>query len=154
MANSDEHDPTGYSNEEADVRIEQMNKRMKKLEVCAREDMAAPKLYGPKEADITIVSWGSNKGAILDALAQFDNVNFLHITWINPFPAEAVAKILKKAKHIINIECNYSGQMAALIREKTGIEIQDNLLRYDGRPIYPEEIIEKIKKILSNSPNS
>ena len=151
VANSDEHDTTGYSNEEAEVRQAQMDKRMKKLETCAQADMEAPKLYGPKEAEITLVSWGSNKGAILDALKNFSNVNFLHITWISPFPTAAVRKVLKKAKHIINLECNYSGQMAALIREKTGLEIKDNLLKYDGRPIYPEEIVEKIKSIkLSN----
>ena len=37
--------------------------------------------------------------------------------------------------------------MASLIREQTGIEIKNKLLKYDGRPFYPEEIIEKIKEI-------
>jgi len=147
VANSDEHNEYGYDDESAANRISQMEKRMKKLETCAQEDMEEPVLYGPKDADVTLVSWGSNKGAILDAIAEFDNVNFLHIAWISPFPADAVKKILTGAKHIINIECNYSGQMAGLIREKTGISIDDNLLKYDGRPLFPEEIINKIKSI-------
>ena len=44
----------------------------------------------------------------------------------------------------MDIECNFSGQMANLIQEKTGIDIKDRFLKYDGRIIYPEEIIEKL----------
>jgi len=150
VVNSDEHSQVGYSNEEADNRIEQMEKRMRKLETCKELDMDKPQLYGPKKADLTIVSWGSNKGAILDAMKEFDNVNFLHIVWINPFPEDEVRKVLEKAKHILNIECNYSAQMGGLISEKTGIKIENNLLRYDGRPFFPEEIVEKIRDFLNS----
>ncbi|MBI3887975.1 hypothetical protein HY310_02810 [Candidatus Microgenomates bacterium] len=52
---------------------------------------------------------------------------------------------MAKAKKIINIECNQGAQMASLIREKTGIEITENLLKYDGRPIFPEEIEDILK---------
>ena len=112
--------------------------------------MPAPRLIGPKNADLTIVSWGSNKGAILEAIKNFSNVNFLHITWVSPFPAKEVKNILNKARRILNIECNYSAQMSGLIKERTGIEIENNLLKYDGRPFYPEEITAQIKKVLSS----
>lgn len=52
------------------------------------------------------------------------------------------------AKHIVNVECNYSAALGGLIKEQTGIEISDNFLKYDGRPIFPEEIIEKLETIL------
>lgn len=148
MGNSDEHDEAGYSNESIQNRINQMNKRMQKLQTCAKTDMPAPKLFGPKNADLTVISWGSNKGAILEAMKNLKNVNFLHLTWANPFPTKAVKKVLKKARKILNVECNYSAQMAGLIQEKTGIAIKNNLLKYDGRPFYPEEIIAQIKKII------
>jgi 2-oxoglutarate/2-oxoacid ferredoxin oxidoreductase subunit alpha len=150
VANSDEHNLEGYSTEEIEIRNEQMRKRMSKLKTCAEEDMPKPTLYGPEKADITLVSWGSNKGSILQALKNFDNVNYLHINWISPFPTEEIKKILSEAGHIVNIECNYSGQMGGLIKEKTGIEIKDNLLKYDGRPFFVEEIKEKIKSVLAN----
>jgi pyruvate/2-oxoacid:ferredoxin oxidoreductase alpha subunit len=38
--------------------------------------------------------------------------------------------------------------MAGLIKEQTGIEISDNLLKYDGRPFFAEEIAEKIESML------
>lgn len=147
IANSDEHDEYGYSSEEIDVRNKMMGKRMKKLVTCAQKDMPDPEVYGPKNADITILSWGSNKGSILEAIKSFSNVNYVHVTWMNPFPAEFLTKILSKSKHIVDIECNYSGQLADLVKEKTGVDIKDRYLRYDGRIIYPEEIVEKLNSV-------
>ena len=146
VVNSDEHNEAGYSNEEARNRIEQMKKRMQKLETCAKKDMPAPQFFGPKNADLTIVSWGSNKGVILEAMKNFTNVNFLYLTWISPFPAYEIKKVLSKARSALNIECNFSAQMGGIIRERTGVEIKNNLLKYDGRPFFPEEITAQIKK--------
>ncbi len=153
IANSDEHNAAGYSNEESKNRLEQMQKRMQKLVTCEKKSMPQPALYGPADAELTIVSWGSNKGAILEALKNFSNVNFLHLTWLNPFPSAYVAKVLGTAKRILNIECNYSAQMSNYIAEKTGIRIEQNLLKYDGRPIYPEEISTKVKELIGIQPN-
>ncbi len=147
IANSDEHNEYGYSTEEIEVRNKMMQKRMQKLLTCAELDMPKPVVFGPEDADITIVSWGSNKGSIQEAIKDFKNVNFVHLTWMSPFPSEELKKILSKSKHIIDIECNYTGQMASLIKEKTGIEIEDKFLKYDGRIIYPEEIIEKLNSV-------
>jgi 2-oxoglutarate ferredoxin oxidoreductase subunit alpha len=149
IANSDEHDEEGFSSEEIDIAVTQQQKRMKKLQTCAREDMKDPEIFGPENADVTIVSWGSNKGSILWALKEFPNVNFMHITWMNPFPTEAVKTVLEKAKYLIDIECNVTGQLAALITEKTGIMIADKLLKFDGRPIFPEEIANKLNSVLN-----
>jgi 2-oxoglutarate ferredoxin oxidoreductase subunit alpha len=148
MANSDEHDEEGWSTEDAEMRIKQMNKRMQKLITCEQQDMEAPQLFGPDDADVTIVSWGSNKGSILQALKDFPNVNYLHMTWMNPFPAAAVRARLEKARYLLGMECNYSGQLMGLIREKTGIDIVDKHFRYDGRPIFPEDVRDKLNNIL------
>lgn len=151
VANSDEHDTRGYSSETMENRNNQMNKRMRKLATCAKVDMPRPRLYGPAEAPLTIVSWGSNQGAILEALADLADVNFLQLTWMNPFPAAAVARILGSARQVLNIECNYSGQMRGWIREQTGIRIKNNFLKYDGRPVYPEEVEREAKRVLKKS---
>ena len=147
IANSDEHNEEGYSTEEIEDRNKIMEKRMKKLLTCAENDMPNPEVFGPPDADITIVSWGSNKGSILEALKNFSNVNYVHVTWMNPFPVKFLTDVLSKTKHIVDIECNYTGQLANIIREKTGIEIKDRYLKFDGRMIYPEEIIEKLNSV-------
>lgn len=151
MANSDEHNQNGFSSETILDRNDQQRKRLRKLETCALDDMEPPKLFGPENADITIVSWGSNKGSILEVLKEFSNVNYLHLTWMNPFPSKAIQKILSNSKHLLDIECNSTGQLANLIRERTGIQIQDRYLKNDGRPIFPEEIIKIINIILKQS---
>lgn len=148
IGNSYEHTTIGHDTEEIKDINEQMQKRMAKLVTCATNEDISPKLYGPENADATIVSWGSNKGSILQALKDFPNVNYLHITWMSPFPSKAVKAILEKAKHIVNIECNYTASLGGLIRENTGIEITDNFLKYDGRPFFPEEISEELESIL------
>jgi len=148
ISNSDEHDEIGFSNEEIDNRLVQMNKRMSKLETCAKNDMPEPILYGPENADLTIVSWGSNKGSILQALKNTQNVNYLHLAWLNPFPTEFVSKVLSQAKKATIMECNYAGQLASLIREKTGYDFQNKKLKFDGRPFYVEEVLEHIDSVL------
>jgi len=147
-ANSDEHDEYGLTSEDIENRNQQMEKRMKKIQTCQKEDMHPPQLFGPQEADLTIVSWGSNKGSICQALQYFDNVNYLHLTWVSPFPSEEVKKVLSQAKKIINIEANFTMQMRGIIKEQTGFDIKDNFIKYDGRPFYVEEVIEKIKSVL------
>ncbi|KKS24506.1 MAG: 2-oxoacid oxidoreductase, gamma-alpha subunit, partial [Microgenomates group bacterium GW2011_GWC1_41_8] len=37
---------------------------------------------------------------------------------------------------------NSQAQFGQLIRQETGIKIEKRLLKYDGRPIYPEEVVE------------
>jgi 2-oxoglutarate ferredoxin oxidoreductase subunit alpha len=145
VANSDEHDERGYSSEDAAMRRAQMEKRMHKLDLARAEDMQAPEVYGPSHADITIVSWGSTKGAILEALREMPNVNYIHITWMSPFPAESVKRLLRQASRLLLIEANYSGQLGSLIAEHTGITISRKFLKYDGRPFFPHEIVAHIR---------
>jgi len=148
VANSDEHNETGFSNEEIDNRNSQMKKRMSKLELCKNKNMPDPEVYGPSNADLTIVSFGSNKGSILQAIKYYSNVNYLHLTWMNPFPAEKVKQILENANSTMVVEANYSGQLANLIHQETGFEITDKLLKFDGRPFFVEEIEDEIIKRL------
>ena len=146
LANSDEHDETGYSSETAENRIAQMNKRMKKLNTCESKDMQNPTIFGPESAKLSIVSWGSNKSSILEILKEFPEVNFMHITWMNPFPKDFVANFLNNSKNILLIESNFNGQLGQLISMHTQIDIKDKLLKYDGRPFFVEELRAEISK--------
>lgn len=149
-ANSDEHNESGYSEESAQNTKNMIDKRMKKQTLA---DSAVPKpiLYGDIDADLTLVGWGSTKGAVLETINFLKNsgsnlkVNYLHLNYINPFPSNEVENILKSAQKVIDIEGNHNGQMADYIRMKTGIAIKDRILKYDGRPFYPEDIIEELK---------
>ncbi|MFH0864135.1 MAG: 2-oxoacid:acceptor oxidoreductase subunit alpha [Candidatus Gottesmanbacteria bacterium] len=145
ITNSYEHDEFGYSTEDAKTIQSMVDKRGKKYELLAKE-VPEPQIFGDKDADITLVGWGSTKNAAREVVGK--KINYLHLNWINPFPKEVVTRILSKAKKVIDIEGNSTGQMAAWIREQTGIEIKDKILKYDGRQFYPEDIIEGIKNLL------
>lgn len=147
-ANSYEHDEYGFSTEDPHVRTDMVNKRAKKI-ISIQKDVRPPAVYGDNDSDITIVSWGSTKGVILEALKMMKEKNikvrFLHYTWVYPFPKEATIELLRGTKRIIDIENNSTAQFASLLAEHTGIELNEKILKYDGRPFYPEEIVDKIK---------
>ncbi len=145
----DEHDEYGHICEESNNRTIMFDKRMKKMELIKKEvpDNLKYKLYGPEDAEYTCVGWGSVKGPVLDVLDEINKyykVNFLQIIMLKPFPTESVLPILKKAKMLIGIEMNYSGQLCNLIRKETGIEINKRILKWNGRPFAREEIFKGI----------
>lgn len=150
MANSDEHDEFGYSSEDARMRVAQVHKRFAKTKALAAE-VPEPELHGPASADVTIVGWGSTKGAVLEALDHLAEAgvtaNFYQLTTLWPFPVKRTAEVLQKAKRTLLVEANFTGQLGGLIREQTGIAIRDRFLKYDGRPIYPEEVYHKVLEL-------
>jgi 2-oxoglutarate ferredoxin oxidoreductase subunit alpha len=128
---------------------------MGKLELAAKAipmDMQYA-LHGPADADLTIVAWGSTKGTILDALRILEGegkkVNFLQCRLMRPFPAKAVGDILRKAKKVVSIEENYSGQLATHIAAETGFLITDRINKYDGRPFSEDEMVKAISNALA-----
>jgi 2-oxoglutarate ferredoxin oxidoreductase subunit alpha len=150
---SDEHDPDGHITEGVEMRVAMMNKRMNKLKLLQN---AMPQeqqyfLHGPKDADLTVLAWGSTKGTILDALrgleAQGKKVNFLQCRLMRPFPAEAVGAILRSAKRIVSIEENYTGQLAQLVQEQTGVMITERINKFDGRPFSEDEVVNALAKV-------
>jgi 2-oxoglutarate ferredoxin oxidoreductase subunit alpha len=147
---SDEHDPDGHITEGVEMRMAMMHKRMGKLALAQK---AIPQdqqyaLHGPADAELTVVAWGSTKGTILDAIEELDaqgkKINFLQCRLMKPFPAEAVGNILRKAKRIVSMEENYSGQLASLVTEHTGVIITDRINKYDGRPLSEDEVVRAL----------
>lgn len=155
----DEHNELGHITEDPETRDAMMEKRMKKLETAKKiiplEDQAI--LYGEENADVTIVSWGSNKGIILDVMEKLKKegikVNFLYIKMMVPFPTEFVTKVLKNSKMIIDVENNYTGQLARLIKENCIINIEKYLLKYNGRHPTEDEIYQGIKNLIEGKTN-
>ncbi|MDG6945979.1 MAG: 2-oxoglutarate ferredoxin oxidoreductase subunit alpha, partial [Nitrososphaerota archaeon] len=149
----DEHDELGHISEDPVNRDYMMEKRMGKIDLAAREIPMVERVnfFGPENADVTIISWGSTKGAILDAMEWLKedgiSVNFLQIRLVNPFPTEYVTKILSDAKKIVGIEMNYSAQLVGVVREQTCVPIDQLIVKYNGRPMSSEELYDSIKMI-------
>ncbi len=154
----DEHDEKGHISEDPTNRMMMMEKRMGKLDLAASEIPLEDKVrfYGPKDAPVTVVSWGSTKGAILDAMDALKeedgiSVNFLQIRLMSPFPTKEVKEALSRSKRLVDIEMNYSGQFAGLLREMTGISADYHVVKYNGRPMSFEEVYDSLKQISSSA---
>jgi len=150
-ANGNEHDETGDLSEDKTVRTKMMDKRFRKFEQAEKE-IPEPKLFGPKDAEVTIIAWGSTKGPIKEAMKLLNRdrikANFLQIIYISPFPTNMVSKIIEASKRTVIVENNKTAQLASLIREKTGKQIEHKILKYDGRQFFPTEIYQRVKEVL------
>lgn len=152
---TDEHDPDGHITEGVEMRMAMMHKRMGKLALLLKAIPADQrcKLWGPADADLTVVGWGSTKGTIQDAMAvlaeQGKRVNYLQVRLMKPFPVDDVTAALKTAKQLVLVEENYSGQLGSLIREHTGVKIDQRILKYDGRPFSEDELVRELSKVLA-----
>lgn len=146
-ATSDEHDEYGHIEEDASNRTRMHDKRMRKLET-ARREMRPPTLYGPADAPLTLVGWGSAYGPLREAverlIAQGRPANMVHFADLWPVPTDAASFLLAGTRRVVTVESNYTGQLADLIRMTFGWEIAERLLKYDGRPLSPEWILERL----------
>ena len=154
VANSDEHDEVGYSEEDATIRTAMMQRRMRKLSDFEKE-LPQPVVEGDSHAHVNILCWGSTKGPVRDAIRLLAEkkiaANFLNITWMYPFPEAAVAEFVHNAHHLVLVENNYTGQFGSLVQLHTGKKIPYRLLKYSGRQFYPEEIVRKIEEIVTHA---
>ncbi len=148
---SDEHDEWGQICEDAVVRIQQDEKRMRKLET-ARAEMTAPLRYGPEEAELTFLTWGSTLGPLrmaVDTLnEQGQSANIVQIMDVWPLPVDKVTAALQGARQRICVEQNYTGQLETLVRAYTGIKMDGSIHKYDGRPMSPEYILSQLKGVV------
>ena len=151
----DEHNEEGHISEEPPNRRMMMEKRMKKLDLVDREVPEEEKMnvYGDKTAENMVISWGSPKGAIIEAITLLKDegfkVGFVQMRMLHPLPVEAVKRALAGKKRIIDVEDNFTGQLGGVIKEKTGISPTHYVLKYTGRPTSTTEVYEALKGILT-----
>jgi 2-oxoglutarate ferredoxin oxidoreductase subunit alpha len=150
----DEHNEFGHISEEPTNRTLMVEKRMKKLEVIEKEVPIEEKVnfFGDRNAKNMIVSWGSPKGAIIEAFQKLSeegfSLGFIQVRMVHPLPKEHMTNMLQGAQKIIDVEMNYSGQLGGIIREKTGIPMSFYVLKWNGRPMTTTEVYDAIKLIL------
>ncbi len=144
VSTANEHDEFGAVSEDAENRIAQADKRMRKMDGM-RQDVEGPALYGPEEAEVTLVCWGSTYGPVREAVdrlneEQAGRANMLHFTALHPFPPEARAA-LDQAQRTVVVEGNVTGQLETLIRARTGLSVDGSMRKYDGRAFTPEYVV-------------
>ncbi|MEK4922338.1 2-oxoacid:acceptor oxidoreductase subunit alpha [Cytobacillus sp. FSL R5-0569] len=146
-----EHDQSGKPSESAANRIQQMDKRFRKIE-NVKFNTPVYKNAPHEEADLLLVGFISTRGAIEEAITRLEadglKVNHAHIRLIHPFPTDELMPLVAAAKKVVVVENNATGQLANIIKMNVGHAnkiIKYN--KYDGNPFLPHEIHTKCKEL-------
>jgi 2-oxoglutarate ferredoxin oxidoreductase subunit alpha len=133
-------------------RREMMEKRMRKV-AGIEASIPPPELWGPRDAEVTLIGWGSTKGVIEEACEilneQGISANQLQIRWLVPLHGDAILEVLKDSRHTFIVENNYSGQFARYLRSETSFVANGHIRKYDGEPFMPHHIVEAVKEQLA-----
>ena len=150
----DESDEYGHITEDPQVRIKMMDKRMSRLDLVLKQIPQNDQVVSFGVHDYTVISWGSTKGPIIDAIESLKNeginIGFIQIKLIHPFPTEYVKSLLKDAKTIIDIEANHSAQLGKLYKQNVLDDVDYYILKYTGRGMTSTEIYDSLKRIVQN----
>ncbi len=142
---SDEHDEHGHITEDPELRQAMMEKRLKKAEALRAylPPERTHRLFNP-EAGTVVVGWGSVYEAAVAALEAVSGLGYLHLFFLEPFP-EVAGEL--EGKRVVTLEQNATGQLAALLRARTGIEADHRIVKYNGRPITVEELAAAFRAV-------
>ncbi len=151
MVDSHEHNEYGNIDENAENRTKMVDKRLKKMELL-KEEVSEPWFIGKDNPENLIVCWGATFGAVKETVDRLteDGKSFGALIYgdIWPFPTAKLNELGALAKNIIDIEQNATGQLESLINEMTDIKCTHRILKYDGRPLNADEIIERLSSTL------
>jgi 2-oxoglutarate ferredoxin oxidoreductase subunit alpha len=153
----DESDETGHISEDPVLRVKMMDKRMSRLDLILKKIPDSEQAVSFGVEDYTIISWGSAKGPIIDALEMLKkegiSIGYVQLKLLHPFPTDYVNFLLKDAKTLIDIEANYSAQLGKLFTQNIKRDIDYFILKYTGRVMTSTEIYDSLKKIIQNKAN-
>ncbi len=129
-----------------------MDKRQRKI-AGIEAAVPPPKIAGPRNAEVTLIGWGSTKGVIEEAIELLAEegitANHLQIRWMVPLHGDAILHELAGARRTIIVENNYSGQFARYLRSETSFVPDGHIRKYDGEPFMPHHIVEAVKEQLA-----
>src|SRR5579872_2874528 len=115
VAASDEHQENGVVVSDVlaglplyvKVRERQMEKRMRKMDF-ARNEISSPKFYGPENAELTLVCWGSTFGVAKEAAETLSREGIptavYAIRAAMPLKSERLLEDLQRAKRLLDVE--------------------------------------------------
>ncbi len=161
IAPSDEHNEYGDLisdalaglDESVEMRIKMNEKRMRKIDTMLKnESVFVPQVDG-EGSDYYFVTFGSTTDAAIEAAellkAKGMKIGIVSFNYLMPLDKEKTKRILQ-GKRLIDVECNFTAQLAQVIMMNTGIEINNKILKHDGEAITGDEIAAKAAEIIKN----
>ncbi|MCU4925201.1 2-oxoacid:acceptor oxidoreductase subunit alpha [Halobacteria archaeon AArc-dxtr1] len=152
LATGNEHTPAGHISEDPDNRVAQMDRRLRKLEAIRTaldEEYDSNQTYfGDESADFGIITWGSSQGVVEEGVERLNDqghaVKGIGVSDMMPFPEQELTEFLESVDQAMVVEMNASAQFRGLVQKELGRygEKLTSLLKYNGNPFEPAEIVE------------
>ena len=173
LATGVEHNEFGKVSEDPKNRTAMMDKRLRKVSQLKLDGLRYQGPEAPEALDVLLVGFGSTAGPIDVARRTLEESGIkcghAHVRVLAPFPSEELTALMKRAKLTLVVENNATGQLAKLIKLFVGDVIRaelaaapgkavsdplvrmESLLKYDGRPFLPREIVSKVQEVISHA---
>ena len=150
MSTGLEHDEQGRRTEDTGMRVEQVDKRSRKVDTARKREDWTAREFGDPDADTLVITWGSNEGALVEALDiladEGVDVRVLSVPYV--FPRPDLSEDVAAAENVLVVECNATGQFADLV-EHDVLERVDRVNKYDGVRFKADELAAEIRATLN-----
>ncbi|PSQ27062.1 2-oxoacid:acceptor oxidoreductase subunit alpha [Halobacteriales archaeon QS_9_68_17] len=161
LATGNEHNPSGHISEDPENRVYQMDRRMQKLE-SIREELDEEResqqtYHGPEDADYGIITWGSQQGAVEEAVDRLNDagrsVKSIGVSDMMPFPETETTEFLESVDEALVVEMNATAQFRGLTQKELGLygDKMTSLLKYNGNPFEPGEVVKGFEAQIDDS---
>jgi pyruvate ferredoxin oxidoreductase alpha subunit len=158
LATGNEHNEQGHISEDPENRKAQMDRRLRKLESIREEldtnDTSNQSYHGPEDADYGIITFGSQQGSVEEAVTRLNDaghsVKSIGVSDLMPLADAELSDFLRSVDEALVVEMNASGQLRGLIQKELGRfgPRMHSLLKYNGNPFEPAEIIEGFESVV------
>ncbi len=149
-----EHDELGHPTGSGKLHTQMNSKRRNKLRKLA-EELPVPKVFGASEGHVLLVSWGSAKGPIEEAVKQArqhgEAISGLHLKHLNPLP-NGLEKIFEAFTHVVVVELNDEGlyghgQLCSILRSRYCDPRIRSVTKTDGLTWKVKEILDRTLRL-------
>ena len=150
MSTGLEHDEQGRRTEDTEMRVEQVDKRNRKVDTAREREDWSPREFGEADAENLVITWGSNEGALVEALELLADegidVRVLSVPYV--FPRPDLTDAVEASENVVVVECNETGQFADIV-EHDVLERVDRVNKYTGVRFKADELAGEIKATLT-----
>jgi len=147
-----EHDERGRPVSSYEGHERMSKRRQHKLHRVSRE-FRFLRWFGPKEADVGIIAWGSSKGPVKEAVnaanASGKKVAALIPQIVYPVPSEQIREFVEAMKRVVVVELSANAQFYQLIHSAVNLPTDSiSYARPGGNPLRVNEIARLIERAL------
>lgn len=161
LVTGNESQEVGHISEDPDNRKAQMDRRLQKLKSVRdrldSSDESNQAFHGPDEATLGLMTWGSTQDTVFEAADRLNadgyDVKALGVSDLMPYPEQEVTEFLESVDECLVVEMNATGQFRGLTQKELGRfgDKLSSLLKYDGEPFEPREIVEGFESTLDGA---